>query len=204
MAGASSTGRREDGRKVTVSLPGVAQLVSGWPTTRAADGEKNVRSLEGSLRENARKGGPQDLNSAAVLVSGWPTPTRQDAASSGAAGYSTESGRHSGTTLTDAARMAGWQTALAHEARLGYQNRRRGKKGSQESLTTEVVNNLAPPDDPRLASGETFDGSNARTDARGLSQLNPAFSRWLMGFPAEWDACVPMVTRSSRKSRRPS
>ena len=34
---------------------------------------------------------------------GWPTPTAGDAKSSGAAGYSTASGRHSGTTLTDAA-----------------------------------------------------------------------------------------------------
>ena len=33
----------------------------------------------------------------------WPTPTAGDAKSSGAAGYSTASGRHSGTTLTDAA-----------------------------------------------------------------------------------------------------
>jgi hypothetical protein len=33
----------------------------------------------------------------------WPTATRQDSAQSGAAAYSTESGRHPGTTLTDAA-----------------------------------------------------------------------------------------------------
>jgi hypothetical protein len=36
--------------------------------------------------------------------SAWPTPTAADSSSSGAAGYSTESGRHSGTTLTDAVR----------------------------------------------------------------------------------------------------
>ena len=86
----------------------------GWPTTRATDGEKNVRSLEGSLREIERKGGPQDLNQAACLAS-WPTPTRQDSASSGALNYSTESGRYSGTTLTDAARMAGWPTPVAND-----------------------------------------------------------------------------------------
>ena len=42
--------------------------------------------------------------SIAVQLSGsaWPTPTATDAKASGAAGYSTESGRHSGTTLTDA------------------------------------------------------------------------------------------------------
>ena len=38
----------------------------------------------------------------------WPTATSKDSASSGAAAYSTESGRHSGTTLTDAARN--WHT----------------------------------------------------------------------------------------------
>jgi hypothetical protein len=36
-----------------------------------------------------------------------PTPTVEDSSSSGAAGYSTESGRHSGTTLTDAVCGAG-------------------------------------------------------------------------------------------------
>lgn len=35
----------------------------------------------------------------------WPTSTAGDSKSSGAAGYSTESGRHSGVTLTDAARL---------------------------------------------------------------------------------------------------
>ena len=35
----------------------------------------------------------------------WPTPTSTDQKGSGAAGYSTESGRHSGTTLTDAVRF---------------------------------------------------------------------------------------------------
>ncbi len=49
-----------------------AQL-AGWSTPRAADGEKNVRTLEGSLREIERKGSPQDLSMGACLA-GWPTP----------------------------------------------------------------------------------------------------------------------------------
>lgn len=49
----------------------------GWPTARATDGEKNVRSPEGSLREIDRKGGPQDLCQAANLT-GWSTPSTRD------------------------------------------------------------------------------------------------------------------------------
>ncbi|WP_249041722.1 hypothetical protein [Cupriavidus gilardii] len=48
--------------------------LAGWPTPQSADGEKNVRTLEGALREIERKGSPQDLCMAAVL-SGWPTPS---------------------------------------------------------------------------------------------------------------------------------
>lgn len=44
-----------------------------------------------------------------------------------------------------------WPTPMAHEARLGYQRRRGDTKGSQESLTTVVVNVSAPLDDPRIA-----------------------------------------------------
>lgn len=50
---------------------------TGWPTPRSADGEKNVRTLEGALREIARKGSPQDLCQASLLA-GWATPAARD------------------------------------------------------------------------------------------------------------------------------
>ncbi len=37
-----------------------------------------------------------------------------------------------------------------------------------------------------------------------IGGLAPGFACWLMGYPAEWDACAPTETRSSRKSRRSS
>jgi hypothetical protein len=85
---------------------------------------------------------------------------------------------------------------MAHEARLGYQNRRNGKAGSQESLTTEVVNYLAPDSDPRL-SGSTANGSPAETAKP--DQLNPRFSGWLMGYPKFWCDCAPAQSARSRR-----
>lgn len=73
---ASTTGRRPDGSKATVSLNQVAQQ-AGWPTARQTDGSKSVRTDQGALNEVARKGGPQDLDCAAHLA-GWATPAARD------------------------------------------------------------------------------------------------------------------------------
>jgi len=47
--------------------------LSGWPTPRSSDAEKNVRTKEGAEKEVMRKGSPQDLMQAGVLA-GWNTP----------------------------------------------------------------------------------------------------------------------------------
>lgn len=51
--------------------------VSGWPTARAADGEKNVRTANGALAEISRKGSPQGMAQAAA-ISGWVTASARD------------------------------------------------------------------------------------------------------------------------------
>jgi len=61
-----------------------------WTTPRAGE----------TSDQASRKGMFSSLS--AEVQREWLTPTSGDANGSGAAGYSTESGRHSGTTLTDA------------------------------------------------------------------------------------------------------
>ena len=50
------------------SLAKQAAVLSGWPTTRAADGDKNVRTTEGAMKEIERKGSPQDLPASAAIT----------------------------------------------------------------------------------------------------------------------------------------
>lgn len=51
-------------------------------------------------------------------------------------------------------------------------------------------------------SGLTPIGGMGKTKSTG--QLNPDYSRWLMGFPAEWASCADMVMQLSRHSRQRS
>lgn len=77
----------KDGGNPDVNVPlngllGRVAWLAGWPTTRAADGEKNVRTAEGAMREIERKGTPQDLAQGAAIA-GWQTPrARGDAGGS--------------------------------------------------------------------------------------------------------------------------
>ena len=143
---------------------------TGWPTARAADGEKNMRSLEGSLAEIARKGSAQDLCGAAVLT-GWPTP------------------------------MAGTPAQNGNNAAGNNDSSRKTVAVSDWSMTDVVSSNWKGP--ARLTvAGEMLIGLAAGMESGG--QLNPAHSRWLMGYPPAWDDCGVTAMPSSRNKRRNS
>jgi len=128
-------------------------------------------------------------------VDGWPSGLA-DADSGRHNGRATATGRQAGASTGIASSSAFDQLADDLDTRLqgrlpGGGRMRNGK------ISHDVLDVVA-----QLTSGLTVIGSPAATEKPG--QLNPAHSRWLMGYPPEWDACAPTVIPSSRKSRKPS
>jgi hypothetical protein len=91
-------------------------------------------------------------------------------------------------------RLAGWTTASATD----------GERAG--TITRDMTGSSLTQQAQLVASGPMPTGSPAGTGKPG--QLNPAHSRWLMGYPPEWDDCAVMGTqlcqRAPKRSSKPS
>lgn len=176
--GTTPTGRTPDGRKVTVGLENAAKM---WPTARSEDsessGERKSRGVADTLTAVSRQ---------------WTTPQAHDVAQGSPARVGRYGTKHGGRNLTDD--VQAWPTPAATEARQGYQDRTRGKKGSQESLSTVAMKSHSTPPDPPTQDGQPS------SQARRI--LNPLFVEWLQNWPIGWTDCDSAVTGVTRYKSR--
>ena len=175
------------------NLPEAVQL-AGWPTPAAVDSARGPvkGGLDADLQRRSKKGDRYGRGLPTVVdLAAWPTPLHAD--------WRGKAGKGK-RELPNVAELAGWPTPNASDGKGAVVDQalfeERRKAGSQKNLQ-DYVQGAAPV---RLTgSGEVLTGSSAGTRSSG--QLSPEHSRWLMGLPAEWDACADTAMRSSRRRR---
>lgn len=160
---------------------------SGWPSPAARDGKgvPKVGFNDGNLPQVA-------------MLAGWISP----GASDGNGGKGPRKGVSPTGKLPDGSKahmdlsaftklqLAGWATPMVNLGRNETSGRQPGSRHHAGQTLHDQVRGMPSTLCP------------AGTGNCGA--LNPAHSRWLMGFPIEWDACAAMVTPLFPRSRRSS
>ena len=166
-------------------------MLSGWPTPNAGpqnDGDTTweQRRAELKAKHNNGNGFGMTLGQASQLA-GWATPTTRDH-KDGAAPSVVGSGRTD--KLAHAVQLAGWSTPtcpLAHDS--DHSAFRWNPNKRQDDPVMQIL-------------GRDLSLSHVPMEKR--AQLNPAFSLWLMGYPAAWASSGALAMQSCRLLRRRS
>lgn len=163
-------------------------VVSGWPTPDhhhhgTMTPEDALKRVLAKL-EDGKNASQINLNDVAALT-GWPTPISLSFADSHQPGNN--------RAMNKTMELAGWATPVSQPANgtpEAFLERKRKAVANGSSMGITIS------DLQMQALGTTTESSPAETGKQGGFVLNPAFSRWLMGYPQNdqtqgWDSCSP-------------
>ena len=142
---------------------------SGWPSPA-------VQNSDGCPNPQGNTGEHFTLQTA-VALTGWPTPQVHQGPNNGDNRGKDYGGNRARTTPQNVPDLVGWATPNA-----------RDHKGAPTEATHRSDTGRLRNDQLDFQAALTA-SSPAWTGKRGV--LDPAFSRWLMGYPATWDEASP-------------
>ena len=164
---------RSGDRKDEPLLEGQASM---WPTPRTITGGAESRERKQKLGRTESGGG--DLQAA---TKNWPTPTAKDMDSSGVKeNFTKDSGRHDGTTLTDAIRT--WPTLAATDYKGGTIDSQRGRRLTgfeMEDRGRWGENQYPTPSATPYGSAQNEGGVEHDRPSRGT----PSLTQWAASSP---------------------
>ena len=173
-------------------------MAAGWTTPNAMPPNRGgLQTNPVKALERRKQGHMLNLDDAACLA-GWATPAAREPGGTPEQFLERKKKHPCGqsvTALSMQAQLAGWVTPSSRDWKdtPGMSQTGTNPDGSTRTRIDQL---------PRQAAiaGQTPSGSPAPTEKRGA--LSPALSRWLMGYPAEWDSCGATAMQSCRSSRR--
>lgn len=189
-------------------------VCGGWPTANATDGskapEKYARgnpSLPGAskLTGPAPLGGRVETESGDESLDGWQTPK-----GTGGGNVCRGNERSGELLLAGQAKAAGWCTPMERDHSRGNQPPRPHDTGIPLSQQAVMAGYPTPSDRDGRRPGSEMKSTQGAALKRDVVlwfdmpdmtgwKLNPRFSLWLQGYPAEWAYCGAPAMRSSRK-----